>query len=271
MAAAIASSLIRQKRQARESNSDRVSASKRRSSPSKDGRSLCERHVLGVFSKVRFCSGRKRPVRRRPVFHSSDYLIYLVNFNSDSLYLYFLYQILECGLEAKSHDFNSSLMFASPFIPGLLLHRVSTIFVGRSELRKKEKYQHVTLLEETMIDNEKENLPIATAPNHGSSYPHKFCLKEPQLKGIVTRLFSQQGYFLQMHPDGTIDGTKDENSDYTLFNLIPVGLRVVAIQGVKASLYVAMNGEGYLYSSVSPFSCVCVCVCVCGANWHYIL
>ncbi|XP_069928464.1 fibroblast growth factor 12 isoform X3 [Oryctolagus cuniculus] len=139
MAAAIASSLIRQKRQARESNSDRVSASKRRSSPSKDGRSLCERHVLGVFSKVRFCSGRKRPVRRRP---------------------------------------------------------------------------------------------------------------EPQLKGIVTRLFSQQGYFLQMHPDGTIDGTKDENSDYTLFNLIPVGLRVVAIQGVKASLYVAMNGEGYLYSSL---------------------
>ncbi|KAJ6620687.1 hypothetical protein lerEdw1_014900 [Lerista edwardsae] len=66
MAAAIASSLIRQKRQARESNSDRVSASKRRSSPSKDGRSLCERHVLGVFSKVRFCSGRKRHVRRRP-------------------------------------------------------------------------------------------------------------------------------------------------------------------------------------------------------------
>lgn len=41
------------------------------------------------------------------------------------------------------------------------------------------------------------------------------CLAEPQLKGIVTRLFSQQGYFLQMHPDGTIDGTKDENSDYS--------------------------------------------------------
>lgn len=64
--AAIASSLIRQKRQARESNSDRVSTSKRRPSPSKDPRSLCERHFLGVFSKVRFCSGKKRPVRRRP-------------------------------------------------------------------------------------------------------------------------------------------------------------------------------------------------------------
>ncbi|MBN3280237.1 FGF12 factor, partial [Polyodon spathula] len=171
MAAALASSLIRQKRQARESNSDRVSTSKRRPSPSKDGRNLCERHVLSVFSKVRFCSGKKKTVRRRPP-------------------------------------------------------------------------------------------------------------AEPQLKGIVTRLFSQQGFFLQMHPDGTIDGNKDESSDYkikvmfvflglsiaiisrwwcaecsvfsiaALFNLIPVGLRVVAIQGVKAGLYIAMNGEGYLYTSV---------------------
>ncbi|XP_035242118.1 fibroblast growth factor 12-like isoform X1 [Anguilla anguilla] len=138
MAAAIASSLIRQKRQARESNSDRVSTSKRRTSPTKDPRSLCDRHIFGVFSKVRFCSGKKKTVRRRP---------------------------------------------------------------------------------------------------------------EPQLKGIVTRLFSQQGFYLQMLPDGNIDGTKDENSDYTLFNLIPVGLRVVAIQGVKAGLYAAMNGEGFMYSS----------------------
>ncbi|XP_042573793.1 fibroblast growth factor 12-like isoform X2 [Cyprinus carpio] len=152
--AAIASSLIRQKRQARESNSDRVSASKRRPSPSKDPRSICERHFLGVFSKVRFCSGKKRPVRRRP---------------------------------------------------------------------------------------------------------------EPQLKGIVTRLFSQQGFYLQMQPDGTIDGIKDENSDYTLFNLIPVGLRVVAIQGVKAGFYISMNAEGFLYSSVRvSFLSLHVCVCICG-------
>ncbi|KAK1168368.1 fibroblast growth factor 12 isoform X1 [Acipenser oxyrinchus oxyrinchus] len=157
MAAALASSLIRQKRQARESNSDRVSTSKRRPSPSKDGRNLCGRHVLSVFSKVRFCSGKKKPVRRRPPADASS------------------------------------------------------------------------------------NLQVHVA--------HKRSRLEPQLKGIVTRLFSQQGFFLQMHPDGTIDGNKDENSDYTLFNLIPVGLRVVAIQGVKAGLYIAMNGEGYLYTS----------------------
>uniref|UniRef100_A0A6Q2X6R1 Fibroblast growth factor 12a n=1 Tax=Esox lucius TaxID=8010 RepID=A0A6Q2X6R1_ESOLU len=103
MAAALASSLIRQKRQAREANSEKVATSKRRTSPSKDPRSLCERHIFTVFSKVRFCSGKKKTVRRKP---------------------------------------------------------------------------------------------------------------EPQLKGIVTRLFSEQGFYLQMKPDGTINGTKDENSDY---------------------------------------------------------
>ncbi len=34
------------------------------------------------------------------------------------------------------------------------------------------------------------------------------------------------------------------------FNLIPVGLRIVAIQSTKTGLYVAMNSEGYLYTSV---------------------
>ncbi|XP_038020534.1 fibroblast growth factor 13 isoform X4 [Motacilla alba alba] len=75
------------------------------------------------------------------------------------------------------------------------------------------------------------------------------CWQEPQLKGIVTKLYSRQGYHLQLQADGTIDGTKEEDSSYTLFNLIPVGLRVVAIQGVQTKLYLAMNSEGYLYTS----------------------
>lgn len=40
-------------------------------------------------------------------------------------------------------------------------------------------------------------------------------LPEPQLKGIVTRLSSRQGFQLQLQPDGTIDGTKDEDSTYS--------------------------------------------------------
>ncbi|XP_023650798.1 fibroblast growth factor 13 isoform X1 [Paramormyrops kingsleyae] len=72
---------------------------------------------------------------------------------------------------------------------------------------------------------------------------------EPQLKGIVTKLYSRQGFHLQLQADGTIDGTKEEDNGYTMFNLIPVGLRVVAIQGVQTKLYLAMNSEGYLYTS----------------------
>lgn len=37
---------------------------------------------------------------------------------------------------------------------------------------------------------------------------------EPQLKGIVTRLYCRHGFYLQMLPDGTMDGTKDENSSF---------------------------------------------------------
>ncbi|TRY99249.1 hypothetical protein DNTS_022812 [Danionella cerebrum] len=72
---------------------------------------------------------------------------------------------------------------------------------------------------------------------------------EPQLKGIVTKLYSRQGFHLQLQADGTIDGTKEEDNSYAIFNLIPVGLRVVAIQGVQTKLYLAMNNEGYLYTS----------------------
>ncbi|KAJ4948094.1 hypothetical protein JOQ06_019634, partial [Pogonophryne albipinna] len=75
-------------------------------------------------------------------------------------------------------------------------------------------------------------------------------LTEPQLKGIVTRLYCRHGFYLQMLPGGTMEGTKDESSSFLQFNLIPVGLRIVAIQSTKTGLYVAMNSEGYLYTSV---------------------
>ncbi len=56
-----------------------------------------------------------------------------------------------------------------------------------------------------------------------------------------------------------------------MFNLIPVGLRVVAIQGVQTKLYLAMNSEGYLYTSVSVslrvFVFVCVFVCLYPSGW----
>uniref|UniRef100_A0A674MBG8 Fibroblast growth factor n=1 Tax=Takifugu rubripes TaxID=31033 RepID=A0A674MBG8_TAKRU len=86
--------------------------------------------------------------------------------------------------------------------------------------------------------------PLKQVVHKESSEP-----EEPQLKGIVTKLYSRQGFHLQLQADGTIDGTKEEENGYTMFNLIPVGLRVVAIQGVQTKLYLAMNSEGYLYTS----------------------
>uniref|UniRef100_A0A3B4B0R5 Fibroblast growth factor 13 n=1 Tax=Periophthalmus magnuspinnatus TaxID=409849 RepID=A0A3B4B0R5_9GOBI len=103
MAAAIASSLIRQKRAARETNPDRKTSNKLRSSPTKERRSV-SRRLLSLCAKARLCPRKKRPAPR--------------------------------GREVA------------------------------------------------------------------------------QLKGIVTRLFSEQGFYLQMLSDGTISGCKDENSDY---------------------------------------------------------
>ncbi|XP_069500570.1 fibroblast growth factor 11 [Ambystoma mexicanum] len=72
---------------------------------------------------------------------------------------------------------------------------------------------------------------------------------EPQLKGIVSKLVCRYGFYLQMQSDGTLNGTKEDCSSFTLFNLIPVGLRIVAIQSTASGNYVAMNSEGYLYAS----------------------
>ncbi|NWR09300.1 FGF11 factor, partial [Paradoxornis webbianus] len=73
---------------------------------------------------------------------------------------------------------------------------------------------------------------------------------EPQLRGAIARLRGGHGHFLHMGPDGRLDGTWEEAGPGTLFNLIPVGLRVVAIQGTRAGRYVAMNGAGVVYASV---------------------
>ncbi|KAM9788206.1 fibroblast growth factor 11 [Neosynchiropus ocellatus] len=135
--AALASSLIRQKRAVKDDQTNRPVANKRKPCP-KSNKSLCQKQILVLISKVRLCGGRKSRNDKRP---------------------------------------------------------------------------------------------------------------EPQLKGIVTRLYSQHGYYLQMQPDGTMDSTRDESSSFSQFNLIPVGLRIVAIQGAKTGLYLAMNSDGYLYTS----------------------
>ncbi|OBS75761.1 hypothetical protein A6R68_17787 [Neotoma lepida] len=80
MAAAIASGLIRQKRQAREQHWDRPSASRRRSSPSKN-RGLCNGNLVDIFSKVRIFGLKKRRLRRQvPIIASVCFSLYQADY-----------------------------------------------------------------------------------------------------------------------------------------------------------------------------------------------
>ncbi|KAJ7418838.1 hypothetical protein WISP_57333 [Willisornis vidua] len=86
MAAAIASGLIRQKRQAREQHWDRPSASRRRNSPSKN-RGLCNGNLVDIFSKVRIFGLKKRRLRRQDSHEAKilpDLMQTSINYESSS-------------------------------------------------------------------------------------------------------------------------------------------------------------------------------------------
>ncbi|XP_064360394.1 fibroblast growth factor 14 isoform X3 [Dromaius novaehollandiae] len=68
----------------------------------------------------------------------------------------------------------------------------------------------------------------------------------PKSMWFLWNIFSKGSHMLQCLCGKSLKKNKNQTA---LFNLIPVGLRVVAIQGVKTGLYIALNGEGFLYTS----------------------
>ncbi|KAM4732097.1 putative fibroblast growth factor 1 [Anableps anableps] len=65
-----------------------------------------------------------------------------------------------------------------------------------------------------------------------------------------TRLYCMNGgYHLQILPDGTVRGERDERDVHTVLKLIAVDRGVVVIQGMAAERYLAMSAEGFLYGS----------------------
>lgn len=63
--AALASTLIRQKRAVKDDQANRPVANKRRPCP-KSNKSLCQKQILVLISKVRLCGGRKGRNEKRP-------------------------------------------------------------------------------------------------------------------------------------------------------------------------------------------------------------
>ncbi|XP_039976171.1 putative fibroblast growth factor 1 [Xiphias gladius] len=66
----------------------------------------------------------------------------------------------------------------------------------------------------------------------------------------LTRLYCMNGgHRLQILPDGTVRGQRDDGDVHTVLKIKAVDRGVVAIQGTEAGRYLAMSDEGCLYSS----------------------
>ncbi|KNC27841.1 hypothetical protein FF38_09509 [Lucilia cuprina] len=57
--------------------------------------------------------------------------------------------------------------------------------------------------------------------------------------------------FIQLLPDGTVNGTQDEQCDYTILQRSTVEVGRIKIQGVATCLYLCMDPCGAVYGSVS--------------------
>ncbi|XP_053285111.1 putative fibroblast growth factor 1 [Pleuronectes platessa] len=66
----------------------------------------------------------------------------------------------------------------------------------------------------------------------------------------LTRLYCMNGgHHLQILPDGTVQGRREDGDAHTVLKIRSVDRGVVVIQGTDAGRYLAMSDEGRLYSS----------------------
>ncbi|KAM8887939.1 fibroblast growth factor 3 [Synchiropus picturatus] len=63
------------------------------------------------------------------------------------------------------------------------------------------------------------------------------------------KLYCATKYHLQIHANGKIDGSLEENNQFSIMEITAVDVGVVAIKGLVSGRYLAMNDKGRLYAS----------------------
>uniref|UniRef100_A0A3Q3G5L0 Fibroblast growth factor n=1 Tax=Labrus bergylta TaxID=56723 RepID=A0A3Q3G5L0_9LABR len=63
------------------------------------------------------------------------------------------------------------------------------------------------------------------------------------------KLYCATKYHLQIHQNGKIDGSLEENNPFSIMEITAVDVGVVAIKGLFSGRYLAMNDKGRLYAS----------------------